>query len=194
MYTNEQLQSVTRLFYPVKSNGLSILHTDKTPDELNRISYNYCDARPSSTYDSIDKEFLIDREQFKYKDFSGFHDYSGYYGLYKPSLTEEAEILLKNMNIQDILSYERIYVKPMACSFDEVEDKHWGTTRFYFVEKNKSYADTLLDKSTQTNATNEISTQTDETSIIMDKDKDEKGKKTNNKILRKSPRKKMKCN
>jgi hypothetical protein len=96
------------------------------------------------------------------------------------------------MNIQDILSYERIYVKPMACSFDEAEDKHWGTTRFYFVEKNKSYADTPLDKSTQTNAKNEISTQTDETSIIMDKD--EKGRKTNNKILRKSSRKKMKCN
>jgi hypothetical protein len=182
MYTIEQLQSVTRLFYPVKSDGLSVLHTEKTPNELNKISYNYCATRPPSTYDTIDKAFLINREQFKYKDFSGFHDYGGYSGLYKPSLTEEAEILLKNMSIKEILSYERIYVKPMTCSFDETEDKHWGTTRFYFVNKNKSHTNILVDKSTQTDATdatNEISTQTDENTIIIEQD--EKGKRKKHK-------------
>jgi hypothetical protein len=179
MCTDEQIYTVTKIFYPVSVSGILLeLHTEKTLYELNKIAYNFGDGRLVTTYDSIDKDFLINKAQFEYKDLKGWHDYGGYHGLYKPSLKEEAEILLQNVKFDQIIKYERIYVRPMSCVFSEKEDKHWGTTRFYFVPTDKI-------KSTVNNSIHA------DNSIHVDNSihKDEEEFITK---IRKSPRKKVK--
>jgi len=98
--------------------------------------------KPRSEWTEDDKEFLLpDRNVlFSKQDFIGWHEYAGYWGLFKPSLNE---VIAQIYDFWISIGQPKIYLRTQcypsrhinAC-YNPVRDQHHGRTEIWWL---KSY-------------------------------------------------------
>jgi hypothetical protein len=103
-------------------------------------SYMY-DFETEENLDEQDKKFLVNKD-LKPETLFGLHNYGGYYGFFRPSLTEVIHMLNTKISVKDLEKIERIYVTTEAYPsdkiyecYDNVEDKHQAITSYFVVYK-----------------------------------------------------------
>lgn len=97
-----------------------------------------------NSLDEIDKKFLESQSEFDKINLYGYHTYGGYYGFFRPDLTEVIHMLNTKISLTELNDIERIYVTTEAYPtyeindcYDRVKDKHKGLTTYYIIKKSQ---------------------------------------------------------
>jgi hypothetical protein len=92
--------------------------------------------------DEIDKKFIADQSSGEKIELYGLHTYGGYWGFFRPDLTEVIHMLNTKISLDELNNIDRIYVSTIPYPsdniydcFDNKADKHRALTTCYIYKK-----------------------------------------------------------